>query len=110
MGLCGRPRIARHRHMARLSAQSSWTTTGRSGSARLPQARLAVLHYRVLDAGPCGSWLEIRPGDRATHQVRIQAASRGHPLLGDAQYGSKITFGQQYEDQRCEQSRYTPEH
>jgi 23S rRNA pseudouridine1911/1915/1917 synthase len=66
----------------------------------LPQARLAVLHYRVLSVGPWGSWLEIRLETGRTHQVRIQAASRGYPLLGDAQYGSKIPFGPQYEDNR----------
>jgi len=59
-----------------------------------------VLHYRVLGAGPWGSWLEIRLETGRTHQVRIQAASRGHPLLGDAQYGSKIPFGPQYDDRR----------
>jgi 23S rRNA pseudouridine1911/1915/1917 synthase len=65
-----------------------------------PQARLAVLHYRVLDAFESGSWLEIRLETGRTHQIRIQAASRGHPLLGDAQYGSTIAFGPQHEDQR----------
>ena len=69
-------------------------------SAGIAQARLAVLHYRVLDAGRWGSWLEIRLETGRTHQVRIQAASRGHPLLGDAQYGSGIPFGVQHEDLR----------
>ena len=27
------------------------------------------------------------------HQLRVQAAWRGHPVLGDAQYGSTRTFG-----------------
>jgi 23S rRNA-/tRNA-specific pseudouridylate synthase len=35
-----------------------------------------------------------------THQIRIQAASRGHPLLGDALYGSAVPFGPQHEDVR----------
>jgi 23S rRNA pseudouridine1911/1915/1917 synthase len=34
------------------------------------------------------------------HQVRVQAASRGHPVLGDAQYGSTVPFGPQHEDSR----------
>jgi len=35
-----------------------------------------------------------------THQVRIQVASRGHPVLGDFQYGASIPFGPQYDDPR----------
>ncbi len=53
-----------------------------------PEARLAVLHYRTLASAPWGSWLEIELETGRTHQVRIQAASRGYPLLGDFQYGS----------------------
>jgi 23S rRNA pseudouridine1911/1915/1917 synthase len=34
------------------------------------------------------------------HQVRIQAASRGWPVLGDAQYGSQTAFGPPYDDPR----------
>jgi len=69
-------------------------------AADLPQARLAVLHYRTLGMNQWGSWLEIRLETGRMHQVRIQAASRGHPLLGDAQYGALTIFGPQYEDQR----------
>jgi 23S rRNA pseudouridine1911/1915/1917 synthase len=59
-----------------------------------------VLHYRTLAAGPEVTWLEIELETGRTHQVRIQAASRGHPLLGDAQYGATVPFGPQYDDQR----------
>ena len=31
---------------------------------------------------------------------RVQAASRGWPVLGDAQYGSRLAFGAQDEDSR----------
>lgn len=65
-----------------------------------PDARLAVLHYRTLAVADWGSWLEIELETGRTHQVRIQAASRGHPLLGDLQYGSAVPFGPQHEDKR----------
>ncbi|NUQ62622.1 MAG: RluA family pseudouridine synthase [Pirellulales bacterium] len=65
-----------------------------------PEGRIALLHYRTLGAGPWGSMLEIELETGRTHQVRVQAASRGHPLLGDDQYGSKIPFGAQHEDPR----------
>jgi 23S rRNA pseudouridine1911/1915/1917 synthase len=65
-----------------------------------PEARRAVLHYRVLQTADWGSWLEIELETGRTHQVRVQAASRGHPVLGDAQYGSTVPFGPQHEDIR----------
>jgi 23S rRNA pseudouridine1911/1915/1917 synthase len=65
-----------------------------------PEARLAVLRYRTLLSADWGSWLEIELETGRTHQVRIQAASRGHPVLGDFQYGSKIPFGPQHADER----------
>jgi 23S rRNA pseudouridine1911/1915/1917 synthase len=65
-----------------------------------PEAKIAILHYRTLATTAWGSWLEIELETGRTHQIRIQAASRGFPLLGDAQYGSTIPFGPQYEDER----------
>jgi len=65
-----------------------------------PGARTAVLHYRVLKTYDWGSWLEIELETGRTHQIRVQAAWRGHPLLGDAFYGSTATFGPKYEDER----------
>ncbi|MEN6451082.1 MAG: RNA pseudouridine synthase [Thermoguttaceae bacterium] len=65
-----------------------------------PDGRPAVLHYRTLSTTPWGSWLEIELETGRTHQIRIQAASRGWPVLGDFQYGAKTPFGPQYEDER----------
>lgn len=65
-----------------------------------PEAREAVLHYRTLGVFEWGTWLEIELETGRMHQVRLQAASRGHPVLGDALYGSAIPFGPQHEDWR----------
>lgn len=65
-----------------------------------PDGRRAVLHYRTLAAADWGTWLEIELETGRMHQIRIQASSRGHPILGDAQYGSTVSFGEQYEDWR----------
>jgi 23S rRNA pseudouridine1911/1915/1917 synthase len=65
-----------------------------------PEAKSAVLHYRTLASADWGTWLEIRLETGRTHQIRIQAASRGHPILGDSQYGAKTLFGPQYDDER----------
>ena len=34
------------------------------------------------------------------HQIRIQAASRGHPVIGDALYGAATQFGPETTDPR----------
>jgi len=87
----------------------TWTDTLRKvpGEARAevvdadhPDGRTAVLHYRVLQAADRGSWLEIELETGRTHQIRVQAATRDHPALGDAQYGATTPFGTQYEDDR----------
>ncbi|MHB1035831.1 MAG: RluA family pseudouridine synthase [Pirellulales bacterium] len=65
-----------------------------------PEGRRAVLHYRTLGRTRWGSWLAIELETGRTHQVRIQAASRGWPILGDFQYGATTSFGTQYEDER----------
>jgi 23S rRNA pseudouridine1911/1915/1917 synthase len=65
-----------------------------------PEGRHAALHYRVLGSFELGTWLEIELETGRTHQIRVQAASRGHPVLGDRQYGSTKTFGPQFDDER----------
>ncbi|HZZ28300.1 MAG TPA: RluA family pseudouridine synthase [Pirellulales bacterium] len=67
-----------------------------------PEGQRAVLHYRTLGNTPHGSWLEIELKTGRMHQLRVQTASRGHPVLGDAQYGSRLAFGLQYEDLRLQ--------
>ncbi|HEX7447184.1 MAG TPA: RluA family pseudouridine synthase [Pirellulales bacterium] len=63
-------------------------------------AQLAVLRYRTLGMTRWGSWLEIELETGRTHQIRVQAASRGHAVLGDAFYGSEAPFGEQHADER----------
>jgi 23S rRNA pseudouridine1911/1915/1917 synthase len=65
-----------------------------------PEGREAVLHYRVLSQHAWGSWLAIELETGRTHQIRVQAASRGHAVFGDQLYGSIEPFGPQHEDQR----------
>ena len=67
-----------------------------------PEGRHAALHYRVLKTFDWGTWLEIELETGRTHQIRVQAASRGHPVLGDKQYGSTVAFGPQFEDERLQ--------
>ncbi|HEX3599505.1 MAG TPA: RluA family pseudouridine synthase [Lacipirellulaceae bacterium] len=86
-----------------------------------PRGKVAVMHYRVRgrkyiadpsgvgipglnEPGPEGraiySWLEVELETGRTHQIRVQSSSRGHAVIGDVQYGSTVSFGEQFEDER----------
>lgn len=56
-------------------------------------ARQAVLHYQCRGIHQRLSWLELRPQTGRTHQLRVQLAHHGHPIFGDARYGSIHLFG-----------------
>jgi RluA family pseudouridine synthase len=60
----------------------------------------AVMHWRVLARIAARSFLEVQLETGRTHQIRVQAASRGHPVVGDTQYGATQPFGQQSDDER----------
>ena len=59
----------------------------------------AILQYRVLktarlsDTEQPVSLVEVTPVTGRTHQIRVQFASRKHPLLGDRKYGGHGTCG-----------------
>ncbi len=59
---------------------------------RTPGARQALLHVQRRAAHGGLTWLELRPQTGRTHQLRVQLAHHGHPIYGDAKYGSVHTF------------------
>lgn len=57
------------------------------------RARFAITHYEVLETFHAGdavvaSLIACRLETGRTHQIRVHLAHAGHPLLGDALYGS----------------------
>jgi 23S rRNA pseudouridine1911/1915/1917 synthase len=56
-------------------------------------ARQALLHFQRRAVHGGWSWLEIRPQTGRTHQLRVQLAHHGWPIVGDARYGAVQTFG-----------------
>jgi 23S rRNA pseudouridine1911/1915/1917 synthase len=59
-----------------------------------PGAKLAMLEYRVIARLPGPATLiQFEPLTGRMHQLRVQAAWRGHPVLGDGLYGSLREFG-----------------
>jgi 23S rRNA pseudouridine1911/1915/1917 synthase len=57
-----------------------------------PGARQALLHFQRRGGYGGLTWLEVRPQTGRTHQLRVQLAHHGHPIYGDAKYGSVHTF------------------
>ncbi|MDR2756123.1 MAG: RluA family pseudouridine synthase [Planctomycetaceae bacterium] len=70
-----------------------------------PDAREAILHYAVLKhfelEGKTVTHLEIKLETGRMHQIRLQCSVHGHPILGDATYGSAIPFGNYFNEERC---------
>lgn len=54
-----------------------------------PGAKTAVTEYRVLASRGALSLVECRLLTGRTHQIRVQMAHAGWPLLGDGKYGSE---------------------
>jgi 23S rRNA pseudouridine1911/1915/1917 synthase len=65
-----------------------------------PGAKLAMLEYRVLQRLDAGTLLELAPLTGRMHQLRVQAAWRGHPVFGDTAYGAGRPFGPSAEQPR----------
>lgn len=55
-------------------------------------AKEARLSYRSRGQIPGGTWLELKLLTGRKHQIRVQLAARGWPILGDAKYGSRANF------------------
>ena len=54
----------------------------------------AELSFRRLRYRKGVSWVEIELVTGRHHQIRVQFSYRGHPVIGDFRYGSKVKFGQ----------------
>src|SRR5262249_57600278 len=61
----------------------------RSVPPEAPSARESRLRFSRLRASRDLTLLEITPATGRSHQIRVQLATRGHPIYGDGKYGSK---------------------
>jgi len=50
--------------------------------------REASVAFRVLERGGGKTLLELRPRTGRSHQLRVQVAARGFPIVGDKKYGA----------------------
>lgn len=60
-------------------------------SARTTHPREAETHYRVKERFKTATLLEIFPQTGRTHQIRVHMDHIGHPIMGDKDYGGKMT-------------------
>lgn len=60
--------------------------------ADCPGAQLARLHFETLSSADDHSLIEVELETGRKHQIRVQLAKIGHPILGDRKYGSELQF------------------
>lgn len=79
-----------HDYLAKDDAARRVRTVAKSATG----AQAAELRYHVHDrsADRRSSWLEIELLTGRKHQIRVQCASRGHPIVGDQKYGAESPF------------------
>ncbi|HEY7141558.1 MAG TPA: RNA pseudouridine synthase, partial [Methylomirabilota bacterium] len=53
------------------------------------RARVAITHYRVLERRGDVTRVALRLGTGRRHQIRVQLAKLGHPVVGDARHGAR---------------------
>jgi 23S rRNA pseudouridine1911/1915/1917 synthase len=83
----GRPRDRQGEWIDRLGKDSRTNQTGvvAEESALGKEARV---EFRVVEHWGRFSKLELRPDTGRSHQLRVQLATRGLPILGDGKYGA----------------------
>lgn len=67
-------------------------TGARSHIATEGEGMLATLQFTRLGYAQGISWVEIDLGTGRHHQIRVQLAHYGHPLVGDLRYGATRSF------------------
>jgi 23S rRNA pseudouridine1911/1915/1917 synthase len=70
------------------------TNTVRRVTAPSPQSRQSSLTFRRLKTFRETTLLEIEPRTGRSHQIRVQLAAAGYPIVGDRKYGSKRPFAE----------------
>ena len=68
--------------------QSSALKVRRAGATE-EGAKLAVTRYRVRERGVATTLLDVTLGTGRRHQIRVQLAAMGHPVVGDRAYHAK---------------------
>ena len=84
--VCGVPQDGTYTHFAKKDADAALMRLCRESD---PDALRMELSLRVLETKRDLSLCEIRLFTGRTHQIRVQLAAIGHPVLGDDKYGDR---------------------
>jgi 23S rRNA pseudouridine1911/1915/1917 synthase len=85
--VCGKPEESRGELVDYLVKEGN---VGRVGEATEKEAKQAILQYKVIRSmTPDCSLVDVHIETGRFHQIRLQMANAGHPILGDLKYGSK---------------------
>ncbi len=57
-----------------------------------PEGKRATLDWQALHTAPNRTLLRLQLQTGRPHQIRLQAAERGHPVSGDSRYGATETW------------------
>lgn len=66
------------------------TNTVTSTKSEVPGSKQAILTYQLLAVKNRISLVKVQLETGRSHQIRVQFASEGHPLVGDQKYGKHI--------------------
>jgi len=58
-----------------------------------PDGKRAVLDWQALSTGQGRTLLQVELHTGRSHQIRLQATSRGHPVVGDRRYDAASSLG-----------------
>jgi 23S rRNA pseudouridine1911/1915/1917 synthase len=86
--VAGVPVPARGECVSWLAAAADRRGVTRAAATPFPGAKESRLRYDVVEAVSDFSQLEVEPVTGRRHQIRVQLASLGCPLVGDVKYGS----------------------
>lgn len=57
-----------------------------------PDGKRATLEWQVLESDGDRTLLQVTLRTGRPHQIRLQATSRGHPVVGDDRYGASVSL------------------